>query len=173
MSKRRQRLPVKQPTSPELLEELLRFVEVKFYPDDSIAFAKDKPRLVDWVVLEFARWLERREVTLPADRFLEIIRENILMEALRHGNTGKIAYRPAWLRAIVQSHLAHHGEEYYEEGKCIRTLADRALWAAQRSSAPAPDPVRDLATTAKLLRIASRSQKRPGKPAVKAQLTLL
>ena len=125
------------------------------------------------MILEFARWLEHRAVTLPSDRFLAIIRDTILMEALRHGNTSKIAYRPAWLRAIVQSHLAHHGEEYYEEGKSIRMLAERALWAAQRSTQPAPDPVRDLAVAAKLLRISKRAPKCPSKHPVKAQLTLL
>jgi hypothetical protein len=169
MRSKPQRLPVKQPTSPELLAELLRFISVKFYPSDPVSFSKDKPRLLDWVVFEFARWLEKRAVTLPPQRFLEIIRDTVLMEALRHGNTGKITYRPAWLRAIVQSHLAHHGEEYYDEGKCIRTLSDRALWAAQRSTAPAPDPVRELAQAARLL----KATKRPSKPPVKAQLTLL
>ena len=164
------RLPVKQPTSPELLDELLRFIQVKFYPSDPIAFAKDKPRLLDWVVFEFARWLQTRGVTLPPQRFLEIIRDTILMEAIRHGNTGNIAYLPAWLRAVVQSHLVHHGEDYYEEGKCIRALADRALWATQRATQAAPDPVRDLAAASALLR---RAQKRPSKAPIKAQLTLL
>lgn len=173
MAKPAHRLPVHQPASPDLLEELLRFIQVKFYPSDPVSFAKDKPRLLDWVVFEFARWLQRREVTLPSRRFLEIIRDTVLMDALRHGNTSKIIYRPGWLRSIVQSHLEHHGEEYYEEGKSIRTISDRALWAAQRSTAPAPDPVRDLATTANLLRIARRAQKRPSKPVAKAQLTLL
>jgi len=168
-----QRLPVHQPTSPELLEELLRFIQVQFYPSDPIAFAKDKPRLLDWVVFEFARWLQSRGVTLPPRRFLEIIRDTVLMDAIRHGNTGKIIYRPAWLRSIVQSHLAHHGEEYYEEGKSIRTISDRALWAAQRPTAPAPDPVRELATTAHLLRLSQRSKKTAQKPPIKAQLTLL
>jgi hypothetical protein len=37
----------------------------------------------------------------------------------------------------------------------------------------APDPVCELATTAKLLAIAQRAKKAAKKPAVKAQLTLL
>lgn len=167
------RPPVKQPTSPELLEELLRFIQSKFYPSSPVDFAKDKPRLITWVILEFATWLEDRAVTLPPARYLTIVRDTILMDAVRHGNTGKIGYRPAWLRAVVQSHLAHHGEDYYDEAKSIRTIADRALWAAQRATSPAPDPIRDLARTAKLLTIAQRSKKAAQKPPVKAQLTLL
>lgn len=173
MPKPPKRAPVKQPTSPELLEELLRFLQVKFYPTDAVAFAKDKPRLVSWVVLEFARWLEDRAVTLPPARYLAIVRDTILMDALRHGNTGNIAYRPGWLKMVIQRHLAHHGEEYYEEAKSIRTIADRSLWAAQRASAPAPDPVRDLAQADRLLRIAKRSQKRPVNTPVTRQLNLL
>ena len=169
MPKRPQRPTVIQPTSPELLEELLRFIQSKFYPSDPIGFAKDKRRLLDWVVFEFARWLEDRAVTLPPHRFLAIVRDSILMEAVRHGNTGNIIYRPAWLRMVVQSHLEHHGEEYYEEGKSIRTLSDRALWAAQRATSPAPDPVRELAQAARLL----KAHKRPQKAPVKQQLTLL
>ena len=173
MQKRPQRAPVKQPTSPELLEELLRFLAEKFYAGDPVAFAKDKPRLLDWVVFEFVRWLTRRGVSLRSDRFLAILRDTILMEALQCGNTGNIGYRPAWLRTVVQRHLQHHGEDYYAEGKSMRALAESALWAAQRATAPAPDPIRDLAATAKLLTIAKRSPKRPVKPAVKSQLTLL
>jgi hypothetical protein len=168
MRQKAQRLPVKQPTSPELQDELLRFIRSKFYPSDPVSFAKDTPRLLAWVVREFATWLEARAVSLPPTRFLEILRDHILMDAVRHG-TDKIAYRPAWLRAVVQSHLSHHGEDYYEEAKSIRTLADRALWAAQRASAPAPDPIRELAAAARLL----QAQKRPSKRPVKAQLTLL
>lgn len=163
------RSPLKQPTSPELLEELLRFIQTKFYPSDPIGFAKDKPRLLSWVVFEFAKWLTSREVTLPPHRFLAIMRDTILMDAVRHGNTGNIAYRPAWLRAVVQRHLAHHGEEYYEEGKAIRTIADRALWAATRAAQPAPDPIRELAQAARLLKAPKRVKKQP----VNAQLTLL
>ena len=164
-----QRLPVKQPTSPELQDELLRFIQTKFYPGEAVRFVKDTPRLLSWVIREFATWLEDRAVTLPPDRYLAIMRDVILMDAVRHGNTGAIAYIPAWLRAVVQSHLAHHGEEYYEEGKSIRTLAERALWATQRQAVPAPDPIRELATAARL----ARPKKRLSKPPVKDQLTLL
>ena len=169
MRPRPHRPSVKQPTSPELLEELLRFIQSKFYSSDPVSFAKDKPRLLTWVILEFATWLESRAVTLPPARFLAICRDTILMDAVRHGNTGAITYRPAWIRAVVQSHLAHHGEEYYEEAKSIRTIADRALWAATRATVPAPDPVRELAQAARLLKAKKRAPKAP----VKTQLTLL
>ena len=162
------RPPVKQPTSPELQTELLRFIQTKWYPGEAVAFAKDTPRLLSWVIREFATWLEEKAVTLPPSRYLEIMRDTILMDAACHA-TGAIAYRPAWLRKVVQSHLAMHGEEYYEEAKSIRTIADRALWAAQRATVAAPDPIRELAQAARL----ARPRKRPSRRPVKDQLTLL
>ena len=163
------RIPSRQYTSQEIRDELLRFIEQKFYPGQPVAFAKDRPRLLKWVVFEFSTWLDRREVTLPSQRFLQILRDQVLMEAVRNGNTGAIDYRPGYLRHVVQQHLAHHGDEIYEEAKSIRTLADRALWATQRIAPAAPDPVRELASAARLLKSAKRPVKRPEND----QLTLL
>jgi hypothetical protein len=173
MPKKPKRPAVKQPTSPELLEELLRFIQTHFYPSDPIGFVKDRPRLLSWVVLRLATWLEERAVTLPPARYLEIVRDKMLMEALRHGNTSKVNYRPAWLRMVVQSHLDHHGEDYYEEGKSIRALTEHAILVAGQLTQRAPDPVRDLATLARLQATSRKAPKATIKAPVKQQLTLL
>src|SRR4051812_40766162 len=112
----------RQPTPLELRDELLRFIERQFYPNRPVDFAKDTPRLLKWVVLKLAEYLDDRAVAIPTARYIEIMtgEKGILMEALRFGNTGNIAYLPAWLGRCVESHLAVHGEDYYDEGKLIR-----------------------------------------------------
>lgn len=168
--KRPQRQPRRQATPLEIRDELLRFIQSKFYPADPVNFAKDRPRLLKWVVLKFASYLDDRGVTIPANRYLEIMRDQVLMEAVRFGRTDEIKYRPAWLGKVVELHLDHHGEDYYEEGKSLRNQVDQALAIArsgvQRSDR---DPVRDLAQASRLL----TGKKRPFKSLKKDQLNLL
>jgi len=159
----------KQPTSPEIVEELLRFIQSKWYVGDPINFTKDRPRLLEWVVLKLAVYLEDRAVTVPAARYLEIVRDVILMEAVQFGRVEEIKYRPAWLGKVVELHLDHHGEEYYAEGKSLRSHIESALLLAGKPSQAAPDPVRDLARASTLL----KPQKKPGKAPVNDQLTLI
>ncbi len=168
------RLPINRPfrrqqTSQELRDELLRFIQVHFYPSNLIQFAKDRPNLMRWVVLKFAAWLTSRGVTVTPERYLDIVRDNILMPALQHGSTGQIAYLPAWLGKAVDTHLAHHGEEYYYSAKTARDATQGAL-AIARAGIGQSDPIRDLATASRLLKT---GKKRPSKPPIKAQLNLL
>src|SRR5579872_3818331 len=96
---RNQRPAAKQPTPQELLDGLLDFVQRKFYSDHPLAFTKDRPRLLKWVVLWPAAWLNKRGVTLPADRYREIFMA-VFMDGLRFGDTGNITYFPAYLAKI-------------------------------------------------------------------------
>lgn len=157
----------KQQTSQELRDELLGFLQRKFYQGDGVAFAKDRRRLLDWVVLWPACWLNERAVTVTADRYRSIFMA-VLMEAVIHGSE-KVRYRPAWLRQVIQSHFAVHGDEYYEEAKSVRNLVENAVLMAGRSVVAAPDPVRELATAKALL----TPPKRGVKPVAKEQLSLL
>jgi hypothetical protein len=165
----------KQSLSQELLDDLLRFVRQKFYAesgDDAKCFAQDRARLLKWAILWPASWLNNRGLTLPGDRYKQIL-TTILLEAVRHGNTTKVNYRPAWLKAVIQRHFAIHGEEYLAEAKSARTMAEHILLTTGKLKVtPGPDPVRELAAAASLLRT-----KRPVQTAVKAakkdQLTLL
>jgi hypothetical protein len=146
------RPPLKQPTPIEIRDELLRFIQTKFYQGDQVSFLKDRPRLLKWVILKLADYLDDKAVTIPAGRYLEIMRDKVLMNAVRFGKTEQIKYRPAWLGVVVDQHLAHHGEEYYEEAKSIRNLVDNALTIAHsRPVHDQPDPVRELARAARLL----------------------
>lgn len=158
----------KQPTPIELRDALLGFLERKFYQGHRVEFAKDRPRLLAWVVLWPAKWLDQRAVTIPADRYRQIF-ESVFMDGLRFGNTGNITYLPAWLAKVIQSHFAIHGDEIYDEGKNLRAVLERTLLVAGKQLGQAPDPVRELAQAARLLKAPKRVPKAP----VNAQLTLL
>lgn len=141
----------KQTTSKELKDDLLEFIRRKFYEGDNVAFNKDKRRLLLWVVLWPATWLNERDVTLTTDRYKEVFMA-VMMLALQQGNTGQIKYRPAWLGKVIQSHFDCHGDEIYAEAKSARVLNDSALSNLSRlPAAPAPDPTRELALAAGLL----------------------
>lgn len=141
----------KQITSQELKDDLLAFIKRKFYEGDSREFSQDYSRLLKWVVLWPAKWLNERGVTLPGERYKKILTD-ILMTSLQQRMTSKIRYRPAYLMQVVQSHFAVHGEEYYNEAKSARSLAENALLVVGRAvGAQQPDPVKELATAHALL----------------------
>ncbi len=150
-----------------MTDGLLEFIRVKFYPGDNVAFAKDRRLLLKWVVLYFAAWLDGKAVSLPLADYKDIVTK-VLMEAAVHG-TGKIKYRPAYLRYVLQSHLRIHGEDYYNKAKAVRNLADNALALVGRLAVKTADPIKDLATAARLIDPKKRTVKAP----VKEQLTLL
>lgn len=168
MRPRTQRPARKQPTPLELRDSLLDFLERKFYQGHRIQFLKDRQRLLAWVVLWPAKWLNERGVTIPADRYREIFMA-VFMDSLRFGQVEKVTYFPAWLAKVIQSHFAIHGEDIYDEGKNLRTVIERTLLVAGKQQGHGPDPVRDLAQAARLL----KAPKRPSKSPVKQQLTLL
>lgn len=169
MRPKRKVYPRRQQTPEELLASVLEFVERKFYAGDRVAFIKDRKRLLSWVVLRLATWLDERGVTLSPERYREILVDRILMEAVLHGNTYGIRYRPAWLGKVVESHLRLHGEDYYEEAKSLRNLADSCLSVAAASVRRDPDPVRELARAASLVKSAIKG---PVKRCSGAQLLL-
>lgn len=159
----------KQQTPKEMLDGLKDFVARKFYEGDSVGFMKDEPRLLKWVLLYPAKWLNERGVTITTERYRALI-NGVLMEALRHGNTAQIGYRPAWLGKVIQSHLAFHGEKLYSEAKSARSLAENALLMVGRlSTNRQDDPVKTLVAASRLLERKKPMVKQTGKD----QLNLL
>jgi len=166
---RRPRPILKQPTSQELRDTLLDFLERKFYPGRSVVFKKDRRLLLDWVVLWPAKWLDEKAVTIPADEYRKLFLD-VFMDGIVHGtNPENIHYLPAYLAKIIQSHFACHGDEIYERAKSLRTVMDRVSTTLAGLPRRQPDPIRELAAAARLLRV----KKTPPKPPVNAQLTLL
>jgi hypothetical protein len=158
----------KQQTSAELLGSCIAFLQRKFYQDHDHAFSKDRQRLLEWVVLWPAKWLDRRGVTISDDQYRALF-ESVFMDSLRFGDTENITYLPAWLAKVIQSHFAHHGDEIYQAAKNVRTLTEHALLMAGKLVQKQPDPVRELAQAARLI----RPKKSTSKVSKKEQLTLL
>jgi hypothetical protein len=152
-------------TSTELRDEILEFIRGKFYPGAAVEFAKDRPRLLAWVVLEPARWLDERGVTIASEQYRGLFldaKAGVLMEAIRHGATHEIRYRPAWLRMVIQSHLRIHGDELYAQAKSAAVAVENALSLAGRLTVgKQPDPVRELAAASALLRAPARRPQTP------------
>ena len=163
----------KQTTSQELTNDLLGFIQRKFYEGDAVEFNKDKRRLLKWAVLWPATYMDERGVTLPPDRFKQIFTETIIL-ALEQGNTGGIKYRPAWIGKVIQSHWKIHWEEIYAEAKSSRSLADHALaMLGKVAVAKAADPVHEMALAAKLMTGTGRKRKASFKAPLNEQGTLL
>lgn len=162
----------KQPTPDELRDKILHFIQTHFYQGQAVEFAKDRRRLLEWVVLKLAVYLDDKAVSISTERYLQIMMDEVLMPALRCGDTGNITYLPAWLGKTVESHLRIHGEDYYNEGKArrdnIQTHLAVALNACQ-VGLQARDPIREMADASRLL----KTPKRVVKPVKKEQLNLL
>ena len=164
----------KQPTSPELRDACLGVLRSKFYgnsPDEVKAYNQDRSRLLAWVVLYPASWLNKRGVTIHGDDYRAAF-VKVFIQAAAHVES-KVKYRPAYLRQVIQSHWAIHGEDYYEAAKSVRNLADHALLVAGQMRQNAPDPVAELAKAAALLKPAVRKKKTLVKPALSTQPELL
>lgn len=146
-------------TSSELTNDLLELVRRKFYEGQGVAFNKDKKRLLQWVILWPASHLRAHGVTLPPERYKAIFVEVILM-ALRQGNTGAIKYLPAWLAKVVQSHFKIHWDELYSEAKSARKLTEHTLIIAGRLPVDKkPDIVAQMALASDLLKGTGRTKK--------------
>lgn len=158
-----------------MTDDLLEFVRRKFYEGDAVGFNKDKFRLLEWVVLWPAEFLDEHGVAnrFPPERYKEIFMD-VMILALQQGNTGGIIYRPAWLGRVIQSHFKIHWDEIYQEAKSARTLAEHALTIAGRLPvAKPPDPVAEMALAAKLVKGTGRPKKRVLKSPLKEQPSLL
>jgi len=95
----------------------------------------------------FAAQLNAKAVTLPPGRYSQIV-YGVLMTIRDNGNLDGIKYLPRYVLHCFQEHWKHHGEEYYEEGKALRSRVDRVLLAyLPKGGAPAVDKGADVVKT--------------------------
>jgi hypothetical protein len=140
----------------------------KFYAGELVAFAKDRRRLLDWVVLWPASWLERKRGHRAGRALPANLHDGD--DGRRHPRQRENQVSPGWLRQVIQSHFALHGDEYYAEAKSMRNLVENVVLMAGRPvAAQQPDPVREPAAARSLL----AAPKRAVKPTKKEQLNLL
>lgn len=162
---------LKQPTPVELRDACLDFLRRKFYsfPGSEKAFFQQRNDLLRRVVLYPATWLNKRGVTIHGDAYRELFMK-VFMQAAAHG-VDKVKYPPAYLAAVIQNHLRHHGEEYYEEAKSVRNLVENTMLLLGKAAPAAPDPVRELAAARDIL-AASKTKRTPIKGSLTSQLNL-
>ena len=162
---------MKQPTPVELRDDCLNILRRKFYTaqGDDKCFAQDRSRLLAWVVLWPATWLNKRGVTIHGDAYRQIF-SRVFLQAASH-MVSKVKYRPAYLRQVIQSHFRLHGEEYYEEAKSVRNLVESTMLLVGKPAVAAPDPVRELATARDIL-TARKGRKAAPEGGIKGQLNL-
>ena len=162
---------IKQPVAEELTAALLDFLRRKFYtaPGDEKCFFQDRRHLISWVVFWPATWLNKKGVTIHGDAYREIFFKVFFQAAANM--TSKVKYRPAYLRQVIQSHFKIHGEDYYNDAKSVRNLADHAMVLVGQFKPAGPDPVREMAKARELL-TSLKPKKAQAKPAVKTQLNL-
>lgn len=160
----------KQQTPKELTDTLVDFLRRKFYENDNVAFAKDRKRLLAWVVLYPAWWLNQRGVTLPSDKYRERFFK-VFLDVKAFG-TDKIDYRPGYLRFVIQKHFEHHGEEIYEQAKSIRSQVEHVLLSTGKRPDSADQHPTDTMAQARSLIDTSRAKKPSPTPPKKDQLSL-
>jgi hypothetical protein len=151
-----------------MTDACLEFLRGKFYRDDDRRFAQDRRKLLLWVVLWPASWLNERGVTIHGEAYKQIFFK-VMLQADMH-RAERIKYRPAWLKMVVQSHWRMHGEDYYEEAKSMRSVTEKLLLLTGAAQA-APDPVKDLAAARSILTAHTPKRTAPKTP-VKDQLNL-
>ena len=153
-----------QPTPKELTDSCLNLLRNKFYAGDEKSFFQDRRLLLKWVVLYPAAWLTGKGVTIHGDAYREIF-VKVFIQAAAHV-TSKVKFRPAYLRQVIQSHFAIHGEDYYDAAKAVRNQVETAMMFVNQPRVAAPDPVAQLAQARQLLAVPMR-RKTTLKPAVK------
>ena len=163
-----------QPTPKELTDSCLNLLRNKFYSGDEKSFFQDRRLLLKWVVLYPASWLTGKGVTIHGDAYREIF-VKVFIQAAAHV-TSKVKFRPAYLRQVIQSHFAIHGEDYYDEAKAVRNQVEAAMMFVNQPRVAAPDPVQKLAEARSILAVPTRRKsapKAPSEPAIKDQLSLI
>ena len=165
---------LKQPTPKEVTDACLEFLRRTFYsfPGGDRAYFQQRRDLLRRVVLWPASWLDGKGVTIHGDAYREIFMK-VFMQAAAHVES-KIKYPPAYLAQVIQSHFKIHGEDYYEAAKATRNQVDHVMMMAgqlAKQSAPAADPVREMANARQILNSGAR-KKTGAQPPVKTQLNL-
>lgn len=167
-----------QQVAADLRDTILGYIRTHWYQDlPPERFFADRSLLLRFVVLWPARWLAERGVSLPAERYKEIMVgggkvRGILPDAATLGEPAKNPIR--YLGHVVQSHWRIHGETYYEEAKALRPRIDQLLSQIQTAATAASGSRRtavELMADAAALAAPTKRRKAPAKPA--AQLDLL
>lgn len=122
----------------DLYADLMGRIRRSFYQGRDKEFFQDQS-ILGQVITELASWLHERSVNLPRTQYQAIVLK-VLRTAKEHGQITKVNRLSAYLLHCIQEHIKHHGEEYYDKAKSIRTLVEKvAHGLIDPAKAPAPD----------------------------------
>ena len=109
----------------QLTARFLRSLKNQFYQGREKHFYQEKNLLLQAICYP-ALWLDQRAVRISAKRYLEILTE-IIRTINAHGNLAQVRSMGRYLLHAVQTHMQHHGEDYYEIGKATRNALDDVM----------------------------------------------
>jgi len=109
----------------ELTERFLRSLKKQFYANAEKQFYQEQ-RLLMMAITEPARYLHQRGVGMPSARYKEIL-TTIIRTINAKGQLATINSPGRYLLTCVQTHMVHHGEEYYDAGKRTRNAIEDVL----------------------------------------------
>ncbi|HYE33338.1 MAG TPA: hypothetical protein VEH27_18085 [Methylomirabilota bacterium] len=152
-----------QNTPSEVVSDLLSAIRNQFYADaEPKKWAQDAAFIRKNVVLWPAAWLNKRGVTLPPERYKQLLLD-VFNEIKVHGKTGVVKYWPGYLMKCVQERFKHQEDAIYDEAKALRASIETALQMAG-SAAAKVDPITVMAEARRdLLKQPRRSPTKPKK----------
>ncbi len=103
-----------------VLEQLIVLRREFFKSATNKQFCQERPMLIQAITWP-ARWMNDLGAKLPASAYLRIL--GIVIDTIkRHGNRAKIQRFSVYFLHVVQEHMKHHGDEYYEAAKDVRRI---------------------------------------------------
>jgi hypothetical protein len=154
----------KQEVDADLVDSLLAYVRNQFCGSMTGAeWGKHSHFVKRNVILWPAKFITGKGFTLPGPRYAQIMR-TVFAEIKAHGSTGSVRYWPGYLMKCVQDHFKHHWEEYYQEAKSARNIAESTLLTLGRLPARTDSTVE---TLAKAHHVLAAKAKRARQPAIK------
>jgi uncharacterized protein YjaG (DUF416 family) len=119
--------------APEFINEQLALIRRTFFAKTSEKqFFQEKNMLLQAIAFPAAHLKERYGVSAMDSLYRRILK-TVIETIVEKGNRAKIERFSAYFLHCVQTHMQHHGEEYYEAAKAARSAAD-ILPAAMRGA---------------------------------------
>ena len=142
----------KQEVSADLVNGLMAYVRNQFCGSmDGATWGKHSHFVRRNVILWPARFIcDKKGFTLTGKRYEQIMR-SIFAEIKANMTNAPIRYWPGYLMKCVQDHWKHHWEEYYQEAKSARNIAESTLLTLGRLPARTDSTVETLASAHRVL----------------------
>jgi hypothetical protein len=155
--------------SGDLVQEFLQMIRNQFYFDKpDFHFHQHRSILIKAFTYP-ASWLATRGMTreIPADRYRQLI-QDVIQEVKRFGQMSTSRSPAHYFFKVMQTHMQHHGEDYYDECRSVRNAV--AQITAGMTKVPETDST--LADLAALHRLATSGARKVVQKPASPQLDL-